>query len=82
MGKAALKSGREEKWRAPMGTGGDEWEFTGTVNTVVERHGAGEYTLGGARPEENVPSGSRTPNVGCLPAGAVKLESVKTRVES
>jgi hypothetical protein len=41
-------------------------QFTGTVNAVVERHGAGEYTPGGAEPEENVPSGSQTPKTGCL----------------
>jgi hypothetical protein len=40
-------------------------EFTGTGNPVVEGHGAGEYTHGGAGPEENVPSGSQTPNRAC-----------------
>jgi hypothetical protein len=33
---------------------------------AVEGQGAGEHTLDGARPEENVPSGSQTPKVGCL----------------
>ena len=64
--KAAPKAIREEKRRAAIGAGGDELEFTGTVNAVVEGHGAGEYTLDGAGPEENVPSGSQTPKDGCL----------------
>ncbi len=64
--QAAPKALREEKGRAPRGAVGDEWEFTGTVNAVVEGHGGGEYTLDGAGPEETVPSGSQTPNVGCL----------------
>ena len=33
--KAAPKAIREEKWRAAIGAGGDEWEFTGTVYAVV-----------------------------------------------
>ena len=64
-------------WRASSGTkdsegfpeafsGGDELELTGTVNAVVEGHGAGEYTLCGAGPEENAPSGSQTPKDRCL----------------
>ncbi len=48
------------------GASGDEWEFTGTVNAVVEGHSVREYALDGARPEENVPSGSRTPKEGCM----------------
>jgi hypothetical protein len=50
---------REEKGRAPIGADGDELKFTWAVNAVVEGHGAGEYTLDGARPEENAPSGNR-----------------------
>ena len=46
--------------------GGDGLEFTGTVNALVEGQGAREYTLGGAGPEEIVPSGSQTPKDGCL----------------
>ena len=53
------KAIREEKWRAAIGAGGDESEFTGTVNAVIEGPGAGEYTLDGAGPEENVPSRDR-----------------------
>jgi len=40
--------------------------FTGTVNTGVRGHGAGEYPFDGAEPEENVPSGSQTPKGRCL----------------
>jgi hypothetical protein len=36
------------------GAGGDELEFAGTVNAVVDGHSAGEYPLDGAGPEENV----------------------------
>jgi hypothetical protein len=50
------KAIREGKRPAAIGAG-DELKFTGAVNAVVEGHGAGEYTLDGARPEENVPSG-------------------------
>ena len=64
--KAAPKAIREEKRRAAIGAGRDEWEFTGTVNAVVEGHGAGEYTPDGARPDENVSSGSQTSKDGCL----------------
>jgi hypothetical protein len=53
------KAIREEKWRAAIGAGGEELEFTGTVNAVVKGHGAGEHTLDGARSEENVPAGER-----------------------
>jgi hypothetical protein len=53
-----------EPWR--YAAGGDELEFTGSVNAVVEGHGAGEHTLDAAGPERNVPSGSQTPNPGCL----------------
>ena len=61
------KAIRKEKWRAAIGAGGDELEFPGTVNAVVEGHGAGEYTRDGARSEENGPFGrSQTPNIGCL----------------
>ena len=41
------------------GASGDGWEFTGTVNAVVGGQGAGEYTLDGAGPEENVAWGSQ-----------------------
>jgi hypothetical protein len=64
--KAALKTIREENRRAAVGAGGNELEFTGTVKALVDGHGAGEYTLGSAGPEENVPSGSQTPKKGCL----------------
>ena len=64
--KAAPKAVLKEKWRAAIGAGSDELEFTGTVNAVIERHGGGEYTLGCAVPEEDVPSGSQTPEGGCL----------------
>jgi hypothetical protein len=64
--QAAPQALREEKWRAAIGAGGNELKFTGTVNAVVEGHGAGEYTLDGAGPEENVPSGSQTPKGRCL----------------
>jgi hypothetical protein len=53
------KAIREKKWRAAIGTGGDESEFPGTANAVVEGHDAGEYTLGDMGPKENVPSVDR-----------------------
>ena len=37
--KAVPKAIREEKWRAAIGGGGDELEFTGTVNAVAEGQG-------------------------------------------
>ena len=37
-----------EEWGAAIGAGGDKLELTGSVNAVVEGHGAGEYTLDGA----------------------------------
>jgi hypothetical protein len=47
-----------------------ELELTGAVDTVVEGHGAGEYTLDGVAPEENVPSRSQTTRNGVFaPAG-------------
>jgi len=39
---------------------GNESEFSGRANAVVEWPGAAEYTLDGAEQEENVPSVSRT----------------------
>jgi hypothetical protein len=57
--KAAPKAISEEKERTAIGAGGDELEFPGTVNAVVEGHGAGEYTRDGARSEEKVPAGDR-----------------------
>ncbi len=57
--KAAPKTIREEKGRAAVGAGRDELEFTGTVYAMIEGHGAEEYTLDGAGPEENAPSGDR-----------------------
>ena len=59
--RAAPKAIREEMCHAPIGAGGDEWEFTATVNERVEGHDAGVYTLDGAGPKENVPSGPRIP---------------------
>jgi hypothetical protein len=53
------KAIREEKGRAAIDAGGDELKFPGAVNAVVEEHGAGGYTLDGAGPEDNVPSGSQ-----------------------
>ncbi len=46
----------------------DESNSTGTLNAALERH---SYTLAGKGPEENVPSGSQTPEDRCLrqPAG-------------
>jgi hypothetical protein len=70
--KAAPKAIGEEKGRAVIGAGGDELEFTGTVNAVVEGHGGGEYTLYGVGPEENVPSGSQTPKGRSLRQPAVR----------
>jgi hypothetical protein len=64
--KATPKSIRQKEGRAVIGADGDEWEFTGTVNAVVEGHGAGEYTLDGAGPEESLPSGSQTAKGGSL----------------
>jgi hypothetical protein len=31
--------GSEEKWRAAIGAGGDELEFTGSITAEVEGHG-------------------------------------------
>ncbi len=80
--KAVPKAIREEKGRAPIRTGGDKLKLAGTVNAVVEGHGAGEYTLDGARPEENVPSESQTPNIGCLRQPASRDEVQKWCTES
>jgi len=57
--KAAAKAIGEERGGAAIGAGGDELKFTGTVNAVVDGHGAGEYTLGDMGPKENVPAGDR-----------------------
>ena len=44
-----------------IGAGGDELEFSGTVDRVVEARDAGEYTLGDVGARENVqePEGGR-----------------------
>ena len=64
--KAAAKAVGKEERRPSIGAGSNELEFTGSVNAVIERHGGGEYTLRHPAPEENVPSGTQTPKIGCL----------------
>ncbi len=57
--KAAPKALGEEKGRAAIGASGGELKLTGTLDTLVERHGAEEYTRDDAGPAGNVPSGDR-----------------------
>jgi hypothetical protein len=63
--KAAPNAIREENGSAAVRAGGDEWERTGTVNAVVEGHGAEAYTLDGAGPEE-MSLGTQTATSGSL----------------
>jgi len=76
------KAIREEKWRAAIGAGGDELEFTGTVNAVVKGHGAGEHTLDGAWSEENVPAGERRHQKSGAPASVMATYRAKSLVSA
>ena len=59
--KAAAKTLREEKGRAPVSAGGDELQLPRIVMPPVERHDAGEYTCPKASPPENPFGRSQTP---------------------
>ena len=45
---------------AAIGAAGEELRFAGSINSVVDGHGAEEYTPGHGQPE--VPSEAQTPN--------------------
>jgi hypothetical protein len=67
--KAAPKALGEEKGRAAISAGSDELELTGTVNTVVERHGAEEYTRDGAAGQKRASLRETDPKKRDAPAG-------------
>ncbi len=50
---------REEKTRVAIVTGGDDSEYTGTVDAVVEGHDAEEYTHGDVSARKDAPSANR-----------------------
>jgi len=62
---------------ASIGARSYQLQLTGAVNAVLEGHGAGAYTRDGARPEENVPSGS--PRLVGAPAGASNVQEGRTK---
>jgi hypothetical protein len=65
------------------GAGGDDREFTGAKDAVVEGHAAGEYALGGMGPKENVPSGNRRPQkTGVCAIGVLRIAFMRIQPET